>query len=73
MGLCRANSEDRPAAVLLLSATDASSDARDLCVTGQSRATTLGGSEMALGQRPGNSVAANILYTCLTLHNAVTG
>ncbi len=35
-------------------------------------ATTLHGPEMALGQRPGNSMAANtLLYTCLTLHNVV--
>lgn len=34
-------------------------------------ATTLHGPEMALGQRPGNSLAANTPYTCLTLHNVV--
>lgn len=34
-------------------------------------ATTLHGSAMALGQRPGNSVAANTPYTCFTLHNVV--
>lgn len=34
-------------------------------------ATTLHGPEMALGQRPENSMAANTLYTCLTLHNVL--
>lgn len=32
-------------------------------------AATLGGSGMALGQRSGNSMAANTPYTCLNLHN----
>lgn len=66
------SSEDRAAAVLLLSATDASSDARDLGVTDHSQCHPVHRPETALGQRPGNSVAANTLYMCLTLHNALT-
>lgn len=34
-------------------------------------AATLRGSRMALGQRSGNSMAANAPYTCLNLHNVV--
>lgn len=68
---CQANSEDRAAAVQLLSTTDAGSDARDLHVTDHRMAATEFRPEMALGQRPENSVAANSPYTCLLLHNVI--